>query len=183
MDLGNLWWVWSPKRGSLCSGIAWTSTKEMKRRNKTSEQPRLAWMVRIHSGKDGFLLVPPPYPPPQRGSQHSNYRIFILNREGGQQTFGIWHLRIQAASRNLEEWLKWPQWLSSSPVLGAGFNWLLADSLTLGLRQVPDVPTAPKPLWNGTGGPSWTPGCTLLLSLATHHHPANILQVFLVLVA
>lgn len=30
--------------------------------------------------------------------------------------------------------------------LSAGFNWLLADSLTLGLRQVPDVPTAPKPL-------------------------------------
>lgn len=87
VDPAHLWWVWSPKRSSLCSGTAWASTKEMKRRNKTSEQPNLVWTACIHYSKDGFLLVPPPYPPPQWWQQeawHSNYRIFTLNREEGQ---------------------------------------------------------------------------------------------------
>lgn len=79
--------LWSPERKSLCSGITWASTKEMKRRNKTSEQPYLAWAAHMHYSKDGFLLDPPVYPPPwgwQRAFQHSNYRMFMLNREGGQ---------------------------------------------------------------------------------------------------
>lgn len=91
VDPVDLWWVWSPKRRSLCSGTAWASTKEMKRRNKTSEQPNLVWTACIHYGKDGFLLVPPPYPPPQWWQQeawHSNYRIFVLNREEGQLVSG-----------------------------------------------------------------------------------------------
>lgn len=68
-------------------------TKEMKRRNKTSEQPNLVWTACIHYSKDRFLLVPPPYPPPQwwqREAWHSSYRIFILNREG--QLVGGRHL-------------------------------------------------------------------------------------------
>lgn len=91
VDPAELWWVWSPKRRSLCSGNAWVSTKEMKRRNKTSEQPNLVWTACIHYGKDGFLLGPPPYPPPQWWQQeawHSNYRIFMLNREEGQLASG-----------------------------------------------------------------------------------------------